>query len=143
MRTPQGGQSATVSRGRKLLNIRQGNRNIEVYARDVVGVARQSPTEKACLVVFFWGGLAKPFMSRMPYWHLEESLEEYINLALSLSGSAFRMQHPLRSMSPESPFQSLFRSVSSRNPLQSPLRSVSPQGPLQSPRRSVSPQSPP
>ncbi len=127
MRTPQGGQSATVSRGRKLLNIRQGNRNIEVYARDVVGVARQSPTEKACLVVFFWGGLAKPFMSRMPYWHLEESLEEYINLALSLSGSAFRMQHPLHEPRESVPKPAPFREPTESAPEPAPFCEPTPE----------------
>ncbi len=39
-----------------------------------------------------WGGLVKPFKSRMPYWHPEESLEDYVNLALRLSGSAFRVE---------------------------------------------------
>ncbi len=43
-------------------------------------------------MVFFWGGLAEPFKSRMPYWHPEESLEKYVNLALHLSGSAFRVE---------------------------------------------------
>ncbi len=85
-------ESATMGPGRKFLSVCQGDRNIEVYARDFVGVARQSATEKACLMVFFWGGLAKPFKSRIPYWHPEESLEEYINLALNLSGSAFRVE---------------------------------------------------
>ncbi len=52
---------------------------MEVYARDFVGVARRSATEKTCFMVFFWGSLAEPFKSRMPYWHPEESLEEYVN----------------------------------------------------------------
>ncbi len=63
----------------KFLNVQQGDRNIEDYARDFVGVARQWATEETCLMVFFWGGLAEPFKSLMPYWHPEESLEEYIN----------------------------------------------------------------
>ncbi len=41
--------------GRKLLNVRQGDRNIEVYARDFVGVVRQSAKKEACLM-FFGGG---------------------------------------------------------------------------------------
>ncbi len=49
-------------------------------------------TDKTCLLVFFWGGLAKPFKSRMPYWVPEEFLADYINLALSLSGTAFRVE---------------------------------------------------
>ncbi|KAF4117035.1 hypothetical protein G5714_001588 [Onychostoma macrolepis] len=35
---------------------------------------------------------ADPFKSMMPYWAPEESLEDYINLALHLSGSAFRVE---------------------------------------------------
>ncbi len=76
----------------KFLNIRQGERSIEDYARDFVGGARRSATEKTCLMVFFWGGLAEPFKSLMPYWHPEESLEEYINRALYLRGSSFRVE---------------------------------------------------
>ncbi len=59
--------------------------------------------------VFFLGGLAKPFKSLMPYWHPEESLEEYINLALHPSSSAFRVElapEPAPSVSPRSPLQS-------------------------------------
>ncbi len=76
----------------KFLNIRQGERSIEDYARDFVGRARRSATEKTCLMVFFWGGLAEPFKSLMPYWHPEESLEEYINRALYLRDSSFRVE---------------------------------------------------
>ncbi len=83
MRTQQRGQPATMGPGRKIPNVHQGDQTIEVYARDFMGVARQSATEEACLMVFFWGGLAEPFKSRMPYWHPEDSLEGYINLALS------------------------------------------------------------
>ncbi len=52
----------------------------------------RSATEKTCLLVFFWGGLAEPLRARMPYWNPEESLEGYLNLALRLSGSAFRVE---------------------------------------------------
>ncbi|KAF4112097.1 hypothetical protein G5714_006892 [Onychostoma macrolepis] len=45
----------------KFLNVRQGDRSIEDYARDFVGVARQSAAERTCLMTFFWGGLAEPF----------------------------------------------------------------------------------
>ncbi len=135
--------------GRKIPNVHQGDQTIEVYARDFVGVARQSATEEACLMVFFWGGLAEPFKSRMPYWHPEDSLEGYVNLALSLSGSTFRMEstpEPAPPVSRQSPLQSLLQSplrpVSRQSPLQSPLRPVSRQSPLQSPLRPVSRQSP-
>ncbi len=121
MRTQQRGQPATMGPGRKLLNVHQGDRNIEVYARDFVEVARQSATEKSCLMVFFWGGLAEPFKSRMPYWHAEESLEEYIKLALSLSGSAFRMDSaqvpaPFREPTESSPEPAQFREPTESTP---------------------------
>ncbi len=76
----------------KLINIRQGDGSIEEYARRFWEVARRSATEKTRLLVFFWGGLAEPFKARMPYWNPEESLEGYLNLALRLSGSAFRVE---------------------------------------------------
>ncbi len=76
----------------RLFNIRQGDGKIEEYARHFLGVARQSAMENTCLMVVFWGGLAEPFKSRMPYWLPEELLEDYINLALNLSGSAFRVE---------------------------------------------------
>ncbi len=76
----------------KFLNIRQGDQSIEDYAEYFVRMARQSVTEKTCLMVIFWGGLADPFKSMMPYCAPEESLEEYVNLALHLSGSAFRVE---------------------------------------------------
>ncbi len=67
-------QPGNMGPGRKLLNIFLGDRSMEDYARVFIGVARQSATEKACFMVFFWGGLAELFKSRMPYWHPEESL---------------------------------------------------------------------
>ncbi len=106
--------------GRKLLNVRQGDRNIDIYARDFMGVARQSATEKACLMVFFWGGLAEPFKSRMPYWHPDESLEEYINLALSLRGSTFRME----SAPKPAPFWEPTQSPSEPAPFRGPTEST-------------------
>ncbi|KAF4112133.1 hypothetical protein G5714_006928 [Onychostoma macrolepis] len=68
---------------------------------------RTYATEKTCLMVIFWGVLADPFKSMMPYWAPEESLEDYINLALHLSGSAFRVElaaEPTQS-SPEATIQ--------------------------------------
>ncbi len=58
MRTQKRGQPATMGPGRKILNVHQGDQTIEVYARDFVGVARQSATEEAYLMMFFWGGRA-------------------------------------------------------------------------------------
>ncbi len=75
-----------------LFNIRQVDGSIEEYAGQFWEVARRSATGKICLLVFFWGGLAKPFKSRMPYWNPEESLGDYLNLALHLSDSAFMVE---------------------------------------------------
>lgn len=62
----------------KLFNICQGDQSIEQYAREFFGVAQRSMMEKTCLmIILFWGGLAEPFKSLMPYWVPEESLEGY------------------------------------------------------------------
>ncbi len=84
--------AASMGPAGKLINIRQGEGSIEEYAGRFWEVARRSATEKTCLLVFFWGGLAEPLRARMPYWNPEESLEGYLNLALRLSGSAFRVE---------------------------------------------------
>ncbi len=76
----------------RLFHIRQGDLSIEDYASDFVAEARQSSLEETCLTIFLGGGLAEPFKSGMPYWLPGESLEGYIDLALSLSGSTFRME---------------------------------------------------
>ncbi len=75
----------------KLFNIREEDGSIVEYARHFWKVAHWMATEKTCLLVFYWGGLAEPFKSLL-YWVPEESLEDYINLALNLSGSAFRVE---------------------------------------------------
>ncbi len=80
--------SVRMSPAGRLFNIHQGDGKIDEYGRHSLGVARQSAMEKTFLMVIFWGGLAKPFKFCMPYWVPEESLEDYINLALNLSGSA-------------------------------------------------------
>ncbi len=82
-----------------------------------MGVARRSAMEKACLMVTFWGGLGEPFRSCMPYWNPEESLEDYINLALSLS--AFRME------TESAPFREPTQSAPFREPTHSSFRARS------------------
>ncbi len=129
MRTQQRGQPATMGPGRKIPNVHQGDQTIEVYARDFMGVARQSATKEACLMVFFWGGLAEPFKSRMPYWHPEDSLEGYINLALSLSGSTFRMEStpesaPVHEPTHSAPFREPTESAPGDHRVRSRTRSV-------------------
>ncbi len=54
--------------------------------------ARQSSLEETCLTIFLGGGLAEPFKSGMPYWLPGESLEGYVNRALYLKGSSFRVE---------------------------------------------------
>ncbi len=57
MRTPRRMQPGNLGPWRRLLNIFQRDQSMEDYARDFVGVAHRSATEKTCLMVFFWGGL--------------------------------------------------------------------------------------
>ncbi len=122
---------ARMSPAGKLPNVRQGDWRIEEYARDFMGVARRSAMEKACLMITFWGGLGEPFRSCMPYWNPEDSLEDYINLALSLSGSAFRMEtesvpgaHAVRSVPGAHAVRSRARSVPGADQVRSRARSV-------------------
>ncbi len=94
--------AASMGPAGKLINIRQGEGSIEEHAGCFWEVARRSATEKTCLLVFFWGRLAEPLRARMPYWNPEDSLEGYLNLALRLSGSAFRVElaaNPVRDSS--------------------------------------------
>ncbi len=100
-------QPANMGPAGRLFNICQGDQSIEEYARNFFGVAHRSAKEKTCLMIIFWGGLAEPFKSLMPYWTPEESLEDYINLALHLSGSAFRVELAAESAhsSPEAAIQ--------------------------------------
>ncbi len=102
-----------------LFNIRQGDGKIEDYARHFLGVARWSATEKTCLMIIFWGGLAEPFKSRMPYWVPEESLEDYINLALNLSVSAFRQELAAEPATVWEPTESTPKLASFREPTES------------------------
>ncbi len=149
-------KQANMGPAGRFLHIRQGDRSMEDYARDFIGGARRSATEKTCLMVFFWGGLAEPFKSRMPYWTPEESLEDYINLALHLSGSAFRVEVAaefahvdhrglIRSMQ-DSPLMSWRAAWSARNPPKAASAHRSPEAAVSvhgSPEAAVSAHSPP
>ncbi|KAF4097197.1 hypothetical protein G5714_021205 [Onychostoma macrolepis] len=73
----------------KFLNVRQGDRSIEDYARDFVGVARQSAAERTCLMIFS-GRPSRALQVLMPYWH--PSHWRYINRALYLRGSSSRVE---------------------------------------------------
>ncbi len=137
MRTQQRMQPGNMGPGRKLLNIFQGDRSMEYYARDFIGVASQLRKRPASWP-FFWGGLAEPFKSRMPYWHPEESLEEYIDLALSLSGSAFRMEpapfcEPTESAPEPAPFREPIVSAPEPAPFWEPTHSA----PFREPTHSI------
>ncbi len=112
------------------------------YARDFVGVARQSAKEEACLMLFFWGGLAEPFKSQMPYWHPEASLEEYINLALSLSGSAFGMESapkpgPFREPTESAPEPAPFHEPTGSAPEPAPFLEPTQSAPFREPMQST------
>ncbi len=106
---------ADMGLARKLFNIHQGDGSIEEYTWHFWEVARRSAMEKTCLLGFFWGGLAEPFKSRMPYWNPEESLEDYLNLALHLSSSAFRVDLAAKS----APFRDSAESAPFREPMES------------------------
>ncbi len=103
-----------------------------------MGVARRSAMEKACLMVTFWGGLGEPFRSCMPYWNPEESLEDYINLALSLS--AFRMETesaPFREPTQSAPFREPTHSTSGPAPFREPTESAPGPAPFREPTESA------
>ncbi len=119
---------------------------MEEYAGHFWEVARRSATDKTCLLVFFWGGLAEPFKSRMPYWVPEESLADYINLALSLSGAAFRVElaaepapfHEPRESAPEpAPFREPRESAPEPPPFREPRESAPEPAPFREPRESA------
>ncbi len=85
-------------------------------------------------MVFFWGGLAEPFKSRMPYWHPEDSLEGYINLALSLSGSTFRMESTPEPAPPHEPTESAPEPAPPREPTEpAPFREPTQSAPFREP----------
>ncbi len=140
----------------RLFNIRQGDGKIEEYARHFLGVVRRSATEKTCLMVNFWGGLAEPFKSLMPYRVPEESLEDYINLAMNLSGLALRVelavqpapvQEPTESAPEPAPFReptesapepALFREPMESAPEPAPFREPTESAPFREPTESAS-----
>ncbi len=102
--------------------------------------------ENTCLMVVFWGGLAEPFKSRMPYWVPEELLEDYINLALNLSGSAFRVelaaepapvQKPTESAPEPAPFREPTESAPEPAPFWEPTESAPEPAPFREPTESA------
>ncbi len=130
----------------KLTNIRQGDGSIEEYAGRFWEVARRSATEKTCLLVFFWGGLSEPFKSRMPYWNPEELLQDYVNLALRLSGSAFRVElaaepapfhEPTESAPEPAPFREPTESAPEPAPFREPTESAPEPAPFREPTESA------
>ncbi len=117
----------------KFLSIRQGDRSIEEYAEDFLGMAHQSATDKTCLMIIFWGGLANPFKSMMPYWAPEALLEDYINLALNLTGSAFRVE----SAPKPAPFHEPRESAPEPTPFRGPTQSAPEPAPFREPEKSA------
>ncbi len=112
--------------------------SVEEYAGHFWEVSCWSVTEKTCLLVFFWGGLAEPFKSRMPYWVPEDSLEVYINQVLNLSSSAFRVElaaepAPFREPTESAPEPAPFREPTESAPLCEPTKSA----PLREPTESA------
>ncbi len=98
----------------KLFNIRQIDGSIEEYAGHFLG-SRSSVGDREDLPpALLLGRLAESFKSRMPYQNPEELLEDYLNLALHLSGSAFRVElaaepAPFREPTESTPETVLFR----------------------------------
>ncbi len=117
----------------KFLDIRQVDQSLEDYVEDFMGMARQLATEKTSLMVIFWGSLADPFKSMVPYWAPEESLEEYVNLDLHLSGSAFRVES-----APEpAPFGEPTESAPEPAPFGEPTESAPEPAPFREPKESA------
>ncbi len=113
---------------------------IDEYGRHSLGVARQSAMEKTFLMVIFWGGLAKPFKFCMPYWVPEESLEDYINLALNLSGSAPEpapFREPTESAPEPPPFREPTESAPEPPPFREPTESAPEPPPISEPTEST------
>ncbi len=77
-----------------------------------------------CLMIIFWGGLAEPFRSLMPYLVPEEMLEDYIYLALNLSGSAFRVELAAESAPEPAPFREPTESAPEPAPFREPTESA-------------------
>ncbi len=121
-----------------LFDIRQGDGKIEYYARHFLGVTRRSAMEKTCLMVIFRGGLAEPFKSRMSYWVPEELLEDYINLALNLSGSTFRVELTAE----PAPFREPTESAPEPAPFREPTESAPEPAPFREPTESTSESAP-
>ncbi len=97
-------------------------------------------------MVVFWGGLAEPFKSRMSYWVPEELLEDYINLALNLSGSAFRVElaaepapfrEPTQSAPEPAPFREATQSAPEPAPVREPTQSAPEPAPVREPTQSA------
>ncbi|KAK9969758.1 hypothetical protein ABG768_027907, partial [Culter alburnus] len=73
----------------QLIGLRQGDRSIEDYVLDFIELAPLTCFDELCLMTFFRGGLSEPLSSIMPIHEPNGTLEQYIELALLLSGSPF------------------------------------------------------
>ncbi len=73
----------------KMMFLRQGTRSIEDYVVDFLELAHLTHLDDLCLMIFFRGGLSEPLRSIMPPHDPNWMLENYIDIALQLSGSPF------------------------------------------------------
>ncbi len=145
--------------------LRQGTRSIEDYVVDFLELAHLTHSDEICLMIFFRGGLSEPLSSIMPLHDPNWTLEKYIDTALQLSGSPFKMgaTEELAESAPEAaPSQELAESAPEAAPSQELAESApeaapsqeltgsapeaapsrSSQGPLQRPLRPRSSQGP-
>ncbi len=73
----------------KMMFLHQGTRSIEDYVVDFLELAHLTHLDEICLIIFFRGGLSEPLSSIMPLHDPNWTLENYIDIALQLSGSPF------------------------------------------------------
>jgi len=79
--------SSKMNPSAQLVCLRQGERTIEEYVMDFIELAPLTCFNEECLMIFFRGGLSEPLSSVMPLHDPNGTLEQYIELALQLSGS--------------------------------------------------------
>ncbi len=73
----------------KMMFLRQGTHSIEDYVVDFLELAHMTHLDEICLIIFFRGGLSEPLSSIMPLHDPNWTLENYVDMALQLSGSPF------------------------------------------------------
>ncbi len=73
----------------KMMFLHQGTRSIEDYIVDFLELAHMTHLDEICLLIFFQGGLSEPLSSIMPLHGPNWTFENYIDMAIQLSGSLF------------------------------------------------------